>query len=788
MARDLVIKISGDASNYKATLGEAVDDTEEFSLSLEKVGIAGGAVLAALSYGVYESVKALNVEAVALDEVNLALQNQGIYTADLAKRYRDLAEEIEKKSGIDADAVSAAQAQAQAIVGQIELTEELQKATIDFAARTKTDLATAYEYVARGIAGNVRGLQQFGIQVEAGLTKTERAARIQELLKQKYDGSAEAIANATGSTKLFTAAAEDAGKELGKRFAPTFDLLASTATSLLRTFKENKAIVDFTASLVAGGIAAGGAAVLVVSLVKAFETLKAIQAVVLVSTAAANSAFALGTPVAVGKATFSLGALITALRGASLATKTLVGATGIGLLVVLASEIYLNWSTIFPRLQNVYKGFVQTIFDLGGPLREFWEGLKTLDTEKMRKAGADAVAVFKKGWDTATASVELKTPGASDTYQDPNKKKEADAEAAREAARQARELATKKAQLEVLAYEEAGASKALIDLKKDEAQTLAQIEGDKNAQIRGLLELHLAQVRARQQEQIENDKENRQILNEELLVENEEFQALSEEQKRSFMERNQQIVEQQILNERTAKEKAILDQLKLDTDARNRFLLDQQKFGTAYALINKAMHSAVYEGSKTAFGELAALQQSSNSTLKAIGKTAAIANIIIRSAESAMNIYAGFSAIPIIGPVLGAAGAAAAIAFGFEQIGRVNSAASGALVEGGVPGRDSVPYLLTPGELVVPKQNFEDVIGSTRAAREADRFTAGAGSDNSDVVAALQSIDDKLSQTNRPSVVVQGDVLSDDAFIDRLLEKISDRLQYGNGKLWGVTA
>lgn len=786
MARDLVIKISGDTSEYKAALGEAHDDTEELSISLNQLGVVGGAAAAALSYGVYQSVQALNVEARALDEVNLALQNQGIYSDDLAKKYRDLAEEIERKTGIDGDAISAAQAQAQAIVGQIQLTDELQKATIDFAARTKTDIPAAYEIVAKAINGNVRGLQQYGIKLEEGLTKSERVARIQEILKQKYDGSAEAIAKATGSTALFSAAVGNAEKELGKRFAPAFDAAVAAATALVNKFKDSKAVVDFTASLVAGGIAAGTAAASIIAAVKAYETLKAIQAAVVASTAVSNVMIGVGVPVASGKAVFSLGALITALRGASLATKALVGATGIGLLVVIASEIYLNWSTIFPRLQNIYKGFVQTIFDLGGPLREFWEGLKTLDTEKMRKAGADAVAVFKKGWDMATASVELAGPPVPKEFQDPNKKKAADQAAAADAAKAARELATRNAQIEAIAFEEAGASKALIDLKKEEAQTLAQIEDEKNANIRGLLELHLEEVRAKQQEQIEIDKENRRILNEEILAENEDFQSLSEEQKRQFVQRNQQILETGILNEKTAKERAIQDQTKLDIESKNRFLLDQQKFGVAYAAINQIMHSAIYQGTKTAFGELAALQESSNSTLKGIGKAAAIANIIIRTAESAMNIYAGFSTIPFIGPVLGAAGAAAAVAFGAEQIGKVNSAATGAVVEGGVPGRDSVPFMLMPGELVVPRQNFEDVIGSTRAAREAERFTGGGGS-GEELLPVLQSIDEKLSN-QKPPVTIQGDVLTDEAFIDRLIEKVSDRLQYGNAKLWGVTA
>lgn len=207
-----------------------------------------------------------------------------------------------------------------------------------------------------------------------------------------------------------------------------------------------------------------------------------------------------------------------------------------------------------------------------------------------------------------------------------------------------------------------------------------------------------------------------------------------------------------------------------------RMIFEQQKFGALYAMINRAMHSSIYQGSKQAFGELAALQESSNSTLKAIGKTAAVANIIIRTAESAMNIYAGFSTIPFIGPALGIAGAAAAIAFGGEQIGKVTAAAQGGLMTGGVPGVDSIPVMAQQGELIAPAQNFEEVVGSVAASRAAqDSGFMASG----EALAVLMDIRERVG----PQVVVQGDFYGEQAFLDRLMERISDRVEFGNGRL-----
>ncbi|GBR74039.1 phage tail tape measure protein [Candidatus Termititenax aidoneus] len=75
-------------------------------------------------------------------------------------------------------------------------------------------------------------------------------------------------------------------------------------------------------------------------------------------------------------------------------------------------------------------------------------------------------------------------------------------------------------------------------------------------------------------------------------------------------------------------------------------------------------------------------QSSDNKTLSAIGKALAIYDITNKTAEAAMAGFSAMSGVPIVGPALGVAAAAAAIAFGAEQIAKVNSNQL-ALAEGG---------------------------------------------------------------------------------------------------------
>jgi tape measure domain-containing protein len=118
-----------------------------------------------------------------------------------------------------------------------------------------------------------------------------------------------------------------------------------------------------------------------------------------------------------------------------------------------------------------------------------------------------------------------------------------------------------------------------------------------------------------------------------------------------------------------------------------------------------------------ALANIATLQNSGDKKLFAIGKAAATANAIVNIAQGATK---GLAQGGILGPVY----AASVIAAGAVQLATIaaTSFASGGLVEGGVAGKDSVPIIAQRGEVVTPRQNFEEVIGSVRAQREAEKL------------------------------------------------------------------
>lgn len=184
----------------------------------------------------------------------------------------------------------------------------------------------------------------------------------------------------------------------------------------------------------------------------------------------------------------------------------------------------------------------------------------------------------------------------------------------------------------------------------------------------------------------------------------EELSALDVEQRELFTEQEIQSLEESLDTQAEAKKKFAEQQLRADIAERNRRKQEEIQFGKTIADTKAFFRKEEVQGVKSATSNLAQLQNSRNSTLKGIGKAAARVQAAISTAQGAVGAYAALAPIPIVGPALGVAAAAALVAYGVEQQARISAAAQGGFVpnvSGGT--RDRVPMLLEPDELIVPK-------------------------------------------------------------------------------------
>lgn len=716
MADELVIRISGDIGKFDDALAEVSKKTESLNDKLESFAKKSAIAFAALTAEVVFSAKAFGeAQAIGL-RLNTAMENQGVFTEELRDRYEKLANALQDKTGIDDDEIKNVIAITQGYIGQKEVTEGVTRAILDLAAGKKIDLETSAELISKGINGQTQALQRLGIVVEEGLSRGERQARILELVSAKFGGQAEAANKGLGSLRALETAFGNLQEEIGSRFAPALEAGIKQLTAFINTVKDNKPLVDLVVSLTTAG-----------ALVTGLGAAGATAAIGLLRLQAALKAAEIAT------------------SATSIAVKGLVASTGLGLLLVIATEIYLNWSTIWPKTQGVFRAAAADIGATAAALGKLITGAFVIHDLSLIKQGYEEIkAIVQRGLDDTVEIAKAKTLAESREAEEvaARKKAIADKEQAERNAHEARAAATRKAQNQLITLEAQQASKEVIDLKKQEVDILTKIEDDKFAKVRGILQVRLAEIRQLEAQAAEDERNDRKIFQDEILTQVDEFQQLSTVQRQQFLLQNQQALVSQVQSEEQVRQASARKNVQIQIQMHNQLLADQQKYGKAYAALNFAMNTEQWAGAQKLSDSLIGLQQSGNATLRALGKGAALISIGTSTAKGATAAYAG--AIewfgPIFGPPIGAALAGAVIAFGAEQTGKVLGLEKGGLITGGVPGIDSVPVLAQHGELMAPAQNFDEVIGSVRAAREAEKLGGGIG--GGETVIILQFNDD----------------------------------------------
>lgn len=182
------------------------------------------------------------------------------------------------------------------------------------------------------------------------------------------------------------------------------------------------------------------------------------------------------------------------------------------------------------------------------------------------------------------------------------------------------------------------------------------------------------------------------------------------------------------LYQKTIAQDERLRQLKIKKDEEDNKMT--RKKGEFELKFEKFMASEQMKNAQQAANALVQLQNSKNKQLAAIGKAAAIFQITVDTAKGAMSAYQALAPIPIIGPALGAAAAAAVVAYGAERLSQVKSASYAV-------GTDNIPQdhmaMVHAGEMIIPATFAE-------AIRAGDLSLSGSGSTSNDNSSTSNSV------------------------------------------------
>lgn len=223
--------------------------------NLESIRNKAALASAALTGFMGLSVKKYAEQEEAGKALNRVLENQGSNVDELSKKYTALAQAIQDKTTQDDGAIVKGIALARAFTGQLELTEDLIKATVDFAAFTGQDLEQAFTMVGKSIGTTTNALARSGVELDSNATKAEKMEVITRKLSTAYGGFAEAQREGSGELKAFTNTLDDLLAELGKEYMPTLIKATKETAAFIKVVTNNKELVEWTAKLVAAGAA-----------------------------------------------------------------------------------------------------------------------------------------------------------------------------------------------------------------------------------------------------------------------------------------------------------------------------------------------------------------------------------------------------------------------------------------------------------------------------------------------------------------------------------------------------
>lgn len=181
------------------------------------IGLQG---IKAVTGYVLDSVEAFRTQERAIVGLETSLMNAGVYTAEYSRHLQELASSIQSYSNYGDEAIEKAIGLGQAFAGQTRFTDDLIKATIDFASAMDMDLDSAFNLVGKSIGTSTNALGRYGVELKKGMTDSQKMQAIVEQLGARYDGQAENMANA--SVKLHNAVG-DLSEVFGNIFNPTIE-------------------------------------------------------------------------------------------------------------------------------------------------------------------------------------------------------------------------------------------------------------------------------------------------------------------------------------------------------------------------------------------------------------------------------------------------------------------------------------------------------------------------------------------------------------------------------------
>jgi len=398
---NITIKIGAKTDEFNRRLAEVQKRTQRLEAGLSKAAKMSGIAFAGLSAAIGGAVAVYRTQEQAEIKTRQTIEATGGAAGLTAKEIFKMAGALQEVTTFGDEAIIGGQ--------NLLLTfkniggETFPRATevmLDMSEAMGQDLKGSAIQLGKALNDPITGVSALA---EVGITFTEQQkAQIKALsdsgdvasaqaiilkeLESQFGGVARASAEGTGQLIQLKNIFGDLIEDIGRQFVPVLVAAAQPLKNLLTAIRENEAIAKTAAAFV--GVGAALAAVVGSASAGALVFLKLRAAII-----------------AVGGATKIL----------SVGVKGLVGATGIGLLVLLASELITNWSAVeeffyqfIDGTTAAFRSFSENIGGMARSLGKLLAGIFTFDTDKIKAGYSELKDALSESFDEIAEEVREK--------------------------------------------------------------------------------------------------------------------------------------------------------------------------------------------------------------------------------------------------------------------------------------------------------------------------------------------------------------------------------------------
>lgn len=186
------------------------------------------AVTAAVTGVVAIGVNLLNSfseQETAVNRLNVALKNQGFYTAEYSAALVKLAENLQKTTTFSDESILATQATLTTFGLAGKQLEKTTKAALDLSTGLGVDLTTATLLLGKAWAGQTQTLARYGLKVDETKGGAEKFAEMLSIVNSRFGGSAEAQLNTySGRIENLKNRFSDLKEKLGAELLPVAEM------------------------------------------------------------------------------------------------------------------------------------------------------------------------------------------------------------------------------------------------------------------------------------------------------------------------------------------------------------------------------------------------------------------------------------------------------------------------------------------------------------------------------------------------------------------------------------